>query len=80
MKRFHQARYFDSGDPDNPHPYYGPCDGFGPDETCAECTGMFGHDDGSVSTRDGKIVRRAPLPLRIKRAWSALRGVAAALR
>jgi len=35
-----QKRYFNSGDGDNPHPWYGPCDGFGPFETCAECNSI----------------------------------------
>lgn len=31
-----------------PHPDYGPCDGYGPDGGCSECTGLIQRVDGSI--------------------------------
>lgn len=78
--KWKQDRYFDSNDPDNPHPWYGPCDGLGPDETCCVCTGLYGHPDGSVSDGHGTVYRKAPLMTRLQRAWAALRQVPHAIR
>ncbi|CAO3445828.1 DNA primase DnaG [Azospirillum argentinense] len=36
--------------PHAPHPSYGPCDAFGPEGTCAECTGLVERHDGTVAT------------------------------
>ena len=80
MRRWKQDKFFYGDEPDCPHPRYGGCDGFGPDGTCAECTGLFGHDDGSVSDRNGKIHRRASLSIRLQRAWWALRQVPKAMQ
>lgn len=80
MRRWKQDRYFDSGEVGNPHPGYGGCDGFGPDGTCCECTGLYGHQDGSVSDGKGNVYRKAPLLLRIRRAWQALRQASRAIR
>lgn len=33
----------------DPHPRYGPCDGFGPDGECSECTGIVERADGSFT-------------------------------
>lgn len=30
-------RYFQADNPDNPHPWYGPCDALAPDHGCCEC-------------------------------------------
>lgn len=32
---------------DYPHPWYGPCDAFGPNDSCAECSGWIARDDGT---------------------------------
>lgn len=71
--RYTQPKYFNSGDPDNPHPRYGPCDGFGPDGTCSECTGLIGRADGSIIAWDGRLVRRRPLLTRLRSAVRELK-------
>jgi hypothetical protein len=56
------------------HPYYGPCDEFGPNGECAECTGVVQCTDGSkVSARDGSLIKGPPLKTRIRGALLALR-------
>lgn len=75
-RRWTQDKFFNAGEEGNPHPWYGPCDGFGPDGTCCECQQAFGHEDGSVTAMHTKeVLRRAPLRTRLKRAWIALRQV-----
>lgn len=54
------------------HPWYGPCDAFGPNETCSQCTGLLERIDGSVMNRDGNIVRKRPLRVRLRAAWREL--------
>ena len=39
-----------------PHPKYGPCDAFGPDKSCSECTGLIQRTDGTVVDGRGDIV------------------------
>lgn len=59
---------------DNPHPDYGPCDGFGPNGSCCECSGVIERNDGSwVETHTGRVVKKPPLLTRIKAAWVVLR-------
>lgn len=36
------------------HPEYGPCDAFGPNQTCSECTGLIQRDDGTVIASEGQ--------------------------
>jgi hypothetical protein len=56
-----------------PHPWYGPCDGFGPGHTCSECTGLVERGDGSIVTLGDEIVlRKPPLAKRIRAAWRVL--------
>lgn len=31
-----------------PHPDYGPCDGYGPNGGCSECTGLIQRIDGTI--------------------------------
>jgi len=57
---------------DELHPYYGPCDAFGPNMTCSECTGLLERQDGSViEGRSGTLVKHAPISTRIRAAWHA---------
>jgi hypothetical protein len=73
-KNYHQDRFFEASDADNPHPWYGPCDAFGPNETCCECQGAIERIDGSiVATRGAEVLAKARLFNRMKRAWAALR-------
>jgi hypothetical protein len=48
----------------HPHPWYGPCDGFGPGGECAECTGLIESSDGSMIKNDdsGAIIHASPPP------------------
>jgi hypothetical protein len=40
----------------DPHPWYGPCDGWGPDGGCSECSGLVEHNDGSrTRIHDGAL-------------------------
>lgn len=56
------------------HPIYGGCDGFGPNGDCSVCTGKIERIDGSIIDEDGRLLRRAPLRVRLRRAWLSLRG------
>lgn len=55
------------------HPRYGPCDGYGPGETCSQCTGKIERIDGAVVDLCGNVVKLAPLWRRMKVAWEVLR-------
>jgi hypothetical protein len=48
----------------HPHPWYGPCDGFGPGGECAECTGLIESSNGSMIKNDdsGAIIHASPPP------------------
>lgn len=80
-KRYKQDRYFDSDDPENPHGrWYGPCDGFGPDNVCSACSGLIGRTDGSIVNLEGKVIRKADWRHRLQHAWWSLRGAYVELR
>lgn len=55
-----------------PHPWYGGCDGFGPNGTCSECTGIVERNDGAWVQGEA-VVKKPPLSRRLKAAWNALR-------
>lgn len=41
----------------DPHPNYGPCDGFGPNGSCSECVGMV--EGGMLTPKTKALVARA---------------------
>jgi len=65
-----------SADNEANHPWYGPCDGFGPYGSCSVCSNVLVRADGSWITQDGSgtVIKKAPLIVRLRRAWMALRG------
>lgn len=57
------------------HPWYGPCDRYGPNGSCSACTGMIERSDGSIIDLSGTVLRKSPLRIRIADAWAVLRRV-----
>lgn len=55
------------------HPYYGPCDGFGPKGECSQCTGFIERSDGTIVRHDtGEVVRKRPWRVRVAAALREL--------